>query len=212
MLRPVRALLRSLGAPPEIAAEVAGALARRLREPHRRYHTAEHVAEVMSEIESLLAAASTAHGDAVRLAGWFHDAVYDPGAPTGANEEASARLATSEVRRAGLGIDLAEETGRLVRATATHVVAVGDESAAVLVDADLAILAAPSGRYDCYVRQIRAEYGRLDDDAWRSGRTAVLRRFLASPELFRIGADRDQRDVRARANMARELAALGLEA
>ena len=75
-------------------------------------------------------------------------------------------------RRAGVRSGLVEETARLIRLTAGHQVAPDDASGAVLVDADLAILAAPPDAYDRYTVEVRAEYGHLDDDAWRTGRRA----------------------------------------
>ena len=137
------------------------------------------------------------------------DAVYDATAGAGANEAASADLALAELGRAGVRSGLAEETARLIRLTAGHQVAPDDASGAVLVDADLAILAAAPDAYDCYTVEVRAEYGHLDDDAWRTGRRAVLSGFLSGPALFRIGDDCGPRDARARANMRRELRTLG---
>ena len=78
----------------------------------------------------------------------------------------------------------------------------------MVVDADLAILATPADRYDRYTRDVRAEYPQLDDDAWRTGRTAVLNHLLSAPLLFHVGADRTRRDSQARANMQRELTEL----
>ena len=76
----------------------------------------------------------------------------------------------------------------------------------MLVDADLAILAATATRYDRYAHDVRAEYAAVDDDAWRAGRAAVLRRFLDAASLYRIGPDRVAREQAAKANLARELA------
>ena len=78
--------------------ELGEHLITRYREPHRRYHTADHLRQVLTMIDELA-------GDQdlflVRLAAWFHDAVYaiPPGQVT--NEEASARLAIRELSRAG---------------------------------------------------------------------------------------------------------------
>src|SRR5689334_15382646 len=55
----------------------------RWREPHRHYHTDEHLAFMLEIIDRHADLADDA--DAVRLAAWFHDAVYDPRAAD--NEE-----------------------------------------------------------------------------------------------------------------------------
>ena len=92
-------------------------------------------------------------------------------------------------------------------ATAGHRPADADE--AILVDADLAILGAPANEYTSYVAGVRAEYAHVTDDAWREGRSALLRGFLATPHLFTTATMRAERGARARANMSAELAGLG---
>lgn len=142
---------------------------------------------------------------AVELAAWFHDAVYDPQAAPGASEAASAQLAV-----AALGDDpVAPEVGRLVVLTAGHDVEPGDGNGAVLADADLAILGSPPERYDRYAADVRAEYAHLDDATWRAGRSAVLRSFLGRDRIYRTDRFHARFNAVARANLARELAALG---
>jgi predicted metal-dependent HD superfamily phosphohydrolase len=51
-------------------------LVKRHSEPHRHYHTLEHVAEVLRIAGRLSKYA--AEPNAVMLAAWFHDVVYDP--------------------------------------------------------------------------------------------------------------------------------------
>jgi len=142
--------------------------------------------------------------DAVELAAWFHDAVYDPAAPAGANERASAALA------AELLADRSErdEVVRLVLLTAGHEVGEGDRNGAVLADADLAILGSEPERYAVYAADVRAEFAHVDDDAWRAGRSAVLRGFLARPRIYRTERAHERFDAAARRNLAEELSAL----
>jgi predicted metal-dependent HD superfamily phosphohydrolase len=175
-------------------------------EPHRRYHTVSHVAWVLRVADELLASEAVEHPDAVRVAAIFHDAVYD------------ARAADNELRSADLAAQAAEELGwpaadaavvhRLVLATAAHEPADADE--AVLLDADLSILGAHAAAYDEYVRGVRAEYGHVDDDGWRSGRGHVLRRFLDRPHIYATATMRGRAEESARVNLSRELASLGL--
>lgn len=142
---------------------------------------------------------------AVELAAWFHDAVYDPTAPAGESERASAELAA-----AMLGDDpVAPEVSRLVLLTAGHEVVEGDRNGAVLTDADLAILGAPRARYARYASDVRAEYAHLDHEVWRIGRSAVLRGFLRRPRIYVTDRAHARFDAAARANLAQELATLG---
>ncbi|MET8863095.1 metal-dependent phosphohydrolase [Nonomuraea sp. NPDC004580] len=175
----------------------------RWSEPHRRYHTRDHLAAVLAAIDLLPGEA----GDeaAVRLAAWFHDAVYD-GRP-GWDEERSAQLAQSRLPRCGVPARRVSEVARLVRITAAHdTLAPGDRDGAVLCDADLAVLGGPG--YDAYARAVRQEYAHVPDDLFAAGRSEVLRRLLATPVLFRTPRARELWEEPARANMTAELAAL----
>jgi predicted metal-dependent HD superfamily phosphohydrolase len=168
----------------------------RWSEPHRQYHTVDHLAAVLAVVDRYAHLAADA--DAVRLAAWFHDAVYDPRATD--NEERSADLADR-----ALGDP---EVARLVRLTAGHEVAPGDANGALLADADLAILAADRDAYDRYAAAVRREYAHVPEDAFRAGRARILRGLVALPALYRIVPPRADWEAAARANLARELAAL----
>ncbi|MFB9718500.1 metal-dependent phosphohydrolase [Planobispora longispora] len=169
----------------------------RYGEPHRRYHTTAHLEAVLDHVDTLAGHAD--NPDLVRLAAWFHDAVYDP--ERGDNEERSARLAERALPEAGLPAEAVATVARLVRLTVTHDPAPGDADGAVLCDADLAILAAPPEVYAAYAAAVRQEYAFVPDDAFRSGRAAVLRSLLGLPSIFRV-ADLEEA---ARANIHAEL-------
>ncbi|MEV5409971.1 metal-dependent phosphohydrolase [Thermopolyspora sp. NPDC052614] len=183
---------------------VAAELLARWSEPHRRYHTRAHLRAVLTAIDPLATAA--ADPAAVRLAAWFHDAVYD-GHP-GQDEERSAQLAQSHLPRCGVPPERVAEAARLVRLTATHAPAPGDRNGEVLCDADLAILAAPRDAYAAYTRAIREEYRHIPDELFALGRSQVLRNLLAMPRLYRTPAAHDLWETAARANIAAELSEL----
>jgi predicted metal-dependent HD superfamily phosphohydrolase len=176
----------------------------RWSEPHRHYHTADHLRHVLSIVDEHAALADDA--DAVRLAAWFHDAVYDPRAHD--NEERSAALAAERLAGAGVPAGVVAEVVRLVRLTAGHAVADGDRNGALLVDADLAILAADPSAYDAYAAAIRREYVHVPEPAFREGRAAILRHLAALPDLYRIVPQRANWTARARSNLRRELVRL----
>jgi predicted metal-dependent HD superfamily phosphohydrolase len=179
----------------------------RWREPQRRYHTLAHLTAVLGHIDGPLEQYADAP-DLVRLAAWFHDAVYLP--ERSENEERSARLAERALAEAGLSADATAEVARLVRLTVGHDPAGDDRNGQVLCDADLAILAAPPSAYAAYTAAVREEYHFVPNDAFRSGRAAVLRRLLEPPRLFRTPYGREHWEATARYNLRAELEMLSL--
>jgi predicted metal-dependent HD superfamily phosphohydrolase len=186
------------------ALHVADDLLARYGEPTRRYHDQRHLAEVLDAIDLL---AAEAHDlVAVRLAGWFHDAIYDPRRID--NEEASAQLARDLLRGTSVDARRVDEVARLVRLTAQHTPDPHDVDGGVLCDADLAILAATPQRYGEYVAGVRAEYAHLDDAVFRQGRAAILERLLSRERLYTTRYGREHWEERARHNLTAELALL----
>lgn len=183
-------------------------LLRRWSEPQRRYHTVEHLTAVLDRIDVLIEVEKEYAEDpqAVRLAAWFHDAVYLPERST--NEERSARLAERALPEAGVPEARTAEVARLVRLTVTHAPEPGDSNGAVLCDADLAILAAPEETYAAYTAAVREEYGFVPDEAFRSGRAAVLGQLLDLPRLFTTSYGAREWEPLARENLRTELAQL----
>lgn len=202
-----RSAARGAGAGSGLTSTSAGEqLLARWREPHRHYHTVAHLTAVLDVVDEHADLAG--RPDVVRLAAWFHDAVYDPRAAGDANERDSAALAESVLAGLGVPAPTAAEVRRLVLLTAGHTVAPGDPDGALLCDADLAVLAAPSADYDRYAAAIRREYAHVPEPAFRAGRAAVLTGLLALPALFRLPPLAARWEEPARDNVRRELAAL----
>ena len=159
------------------------ALVERYREPQRRYHDVRHLLAVLRQVDALA-------GDQdlflVRLAAWFHDAVYDVPERELTNEEASARLALRELSRAGLEQEDLGQVARLVRLTADHLPGSRDPEGELLCDADLAVLASPPEAYGAYVDAVREEYASVPDDDFWAARFEVLEPWVEG-EIFRTG-------------------------
>lgn len=179
--------------------EIGAELLVRYGDPGRRYHDRTHLAGVLAAIDVL----SPVDLQTVELAAWFHDAVYDVRRDD--NEEQSASFAEARLSAAGLDRSQVEQVARLVRLTARHDPEDDDIDGAVLCDADLAILASDEQRYTAYVEGVREEYAHVDDNDFRAGRAAVLRRLLALPQLFNTAEGRRRWLDSARANLEREL-------
>lgn len=173
-------------------------LVRRWLAPQRHYHDVRHLAFLLAALDEIGTPPSASRP--VRLAAWFHDAVYD-GEP--GDEDRSAALAESLLAGVLPAAEVAE-VARLVRLTATHDPADDDAAGAALCDADLAILAAPAARYDVYVADVRGDYAHVADPIWAIGRTAVLDRLLAKDRLFTTAYGSRTWTAPARANLARE--------
>lgn len=173
----------------------------RWAEPQRRYHTVDHLTAVLDRVDEL--AGHATDPDAVRLAAWFHDAVYRP--DRSENEERSARLAERALAEAGVPGARTDEVARLVRLTVSHDPAPGDANGEVLCDADLAVLAGPPEAYAHYAAAVRQEYGFVPDDTFRDGRAAVLRQLLGLPRLFRTPDGSRRWERTARHNLRAEL-------
>jgi predicted metal-dependent HD superfamily phosphohydrolase len=173
----------------------------RWREPQRHYHTLDHLTAVLDHVDALEEYADDP--DVVRLAAWFHDAVYLP--DRSENEERSARLAERALTEAGVSADRTAEVARLVRLTVTHDPADDDRDGQVLCDADLAVLASPPSAYAAYTAAVREEYHFVPNDAFRAGRADVLRQLLALPRLFRTPYGREHWEATARYNLRGEL-------
>ncbi|MCB7136710.1 DUF4031 domain-containing protein [Cellulosimicrobium marinum] len=207
------------------AGAVGRDLVRRWHEPHRVYHGPEHLVHALDSLALLegrpggvpdaarparAAGPSGVVGPSVtQLAVWFHDAVHEGVA--GGDEERSAALATTALAPY-LPPGPVAEVARLVLLTTRHDPAPGDVAGALVCDADLAILAAAPDRYARYVRQVRAEYAHVPDDAFRAGRAAVLSGLLGAGPLFRSPSAAERWEVTARANVEGELAALAADA
>jgi predicted metal-dependent HD superfamily phosphohydrolase len=192
--------VRSPGDGPD-PAPYADDLLARWQEPRRRYHTLAHLTAVLDHIDVLEKYADDP--DVVRLAAWFHDAVYLP--DRSENEERSARLAERALPEAGAPDAKTAEVARLVRLTVSHDPADDDRDGQVLCDADLAILAAPPSAYAAYTAAVREEYHFVPSDAFRAGRAAILRQLLDLPRLFRTPYGASQWEATARYNLRGEL-------
>lgn len=146
--------------------------------------------------------------EAVLHAILFHDAIYDPRAKD--NERRSAALLLDEAPP--IGRDSLRRAEAMILATEGHRMPDGCGSdagdLAHFLDMDLAILGAGEERFDIYEDQIRREYAHVPEDAFRKGRTAVLRSFAERDRLYFSEWGQGRFEAKARANLARSLARL----
>lgn len=211
----VRACVGAGATAPHTEIEAVGErLLARWVEPHRLYHNVRHLADVLAHVDEL---AEEAHeADIVRLAAWYHGAVFDAAERAsyahrgGEDERASAVLARLELGQLGLPQRAVDRVAELVSALARHAPVPGDDDCAVLCDADLAMLAAEPQRYRVYLADLRAEYAHIPLEDFVRARLAILRRLEGRPRLFVSPLGRSWEEP-ARQNLAGELQRLERE-
>lgn len=182
----------------EIPTAMISRLIPRYAEPHRRYHTWSHIGACFDAIERIVGDRS----QEVALALLYHDAVYDPLARAGDNEERSAALLMDEGKRTGVDVEILKKACTMILAT-KHDAVPETEQACAVVDADLSILGADEETFDRYDEAIREEYAVVPDAAFATGRAEVMRRFLGREHIFATKAARDLWEAQARKNIAR---------
>ncbi len=175
----------------------------------RFYHGLSHVEAVAQQFAAVTPQWRSPRE--VYLALLYHDAVYVPGAAD--NEARSATRAKSAI---GSFLPHARiDTGRvaeLILATArhgSHPAGGADTDLALFLDCDMSILGAAPGTYDAYARGVADEYAWLPLDQYRAGRRHFLEKLIAAPRIFLSDRFHASLDTAARANLAREVAALG---
>lgn len=180
----------------------------------RYYHTLEHIQQVLETIESIRTTNPTprwevAHFPDIELAGWFHDAIYDPQAND--NEEKSAEYAIAALNKLGIPNSTVKRVEQLILNTKTHQALTDDIDSQIILDSDLAILGAPEWQYKAYARSIRQEYSWIAEEAYRAGRKQVLQKFLQRKRLYFTDRLFSDLEIRARQNMQAEVTALSSE-
>lgn len=173
----------------------------RYSESHRVYHTLEHIEHCLDEFEQVRHFAI--NPDAVELALWYHDAIYDTKAKD--NEEQSAALAKEIVRNVSLSDNLGQVIANLIMAT-KHTGVPTNFDVQLFVDIDFSILGQSKDKFDEYEQQIRKEYEWVSEDEFIIRRSAILKSFLEQPTIYLTQFFRDKYETQARQNITRSLA------
>lgn len=200
-------LCDGLGIPRDLIDHYAS-IVNHYKEPHRHYHTVKHLEQCFKELAWLERSVKVPCPDAIRAAIFFHDIVYDPRRAD--NEEQSAAFAEMVLRRLGVRESFIARVNRYILATKSHDDP-GDLGAQYFLDIDLSILGQPALVFAEYERHIRQEYLHVPLKAYRdtrTGRPAILRRFLDREHIFFTEPFRKKYEAVARANLAHSVACM----
>jgi predicted metal-dependent HD superfamily phosphohydrolase len=136
--------------------------------------------------------------DAIDLAIWFHDAIYDTHRAD--NEEVSAHLAKDWLTDARARDAVRERVVSFVLAS-KHAAAPEEANAKLFADVDLSILGQTEERFAEYERQIRLEYDWVPEQIFAAKRAKILEQFLARPTIFSTDNFRTRYEAQARRNL-----------
>lgn len=160
----------------------------RWTEPERRYHDVSHLVDLLQHVDELNQECHDLH--AVRLAAWYHGAVFDAAESAayaqrgGEDEAASAEVAREDLLALGLPEKSVDRVAAMVAGLARHAAPRESVDAAVLSDADLAILASDPQRYRSYLSRVREEYSHIPTRDYLEARRAIVEKLLARERLY----------------------------
>lgn len=170
----------------------------------RAYHNLSHIrtlvdlsASIRQRIEDY---------QALSLAIWFHDAIYNT--RKNDNEEMSARFAVKTLGRFKIPIDTLAVSCEMIIASREHRKNGFSEDINFFLDLDLAILGSEESVYLDYASAIREEYRWAPDPLYYKGRKKVLERYLERESIYLTTELAQLFEEKARRNMARELESL----
>lgn len=197
---------RCVASPPSPdGARVYADLASRLGEPGRRFHNLSHIDDCLRRFDEV--APHLDDRDAVEVALWFHDAVYEPGNPD--NERRSAELFLEQstgarplFRRHVAALVLTTRRDRTPR----------NNDCKFIDDIDLAGFGAPWDEFMRNGKLLRREFGWQSDADYNRGLTAFLTGLKRRPRFFRTDWFAERLETQARANLDRLLADLAAQA
>lgn len=193
--------------------DVADDLIERWQEPIRHFHNLTHLIDVLQRVDTL--AEETHHPDCVRLAAWYHGAIFDTShvrhykRAAGKDEAGSADLARTQLTALGVPEAAVTRICDIIMTLAGHC-SKDNIDAQALCDADLGSLAVEPQKYRSYRENVRREYDHVPLLDYLEARTAIIKRFLDRPHIFTTPMATQWEDA-ARENLTAELQRLEAE-
>ncbi|CAK57813.1 unnamed protein product (macronuclear) [Paramecium tetraurelia] len=161
-------------------------------QPQRYYHTLRHIYDMLQQLKG------AKNMKNAKLATFFHDAIYYP--RNNDNEEKSILLFQQYAKDCNIDSQLISTFILQTKSHQTDVSFLPEDDLQdlmVFLDADMSIL--ESDAYTVYANDIRKEYSHFPDKDYKSGRIAVLQKFLKS-KIFNLRSEE-----KARKNIQEEI-------
>lgn len=182
-------------------------------EAQRYYHTVVHLWEVLEYVEAVEKSQILSSqelppnvGTILRLATFFHDAIYDP--KSSGNEVKSADLFHQFSKEFCMEDSMRIHVRVLILATEKHSVLENTTVNPILqqhfLDMDMAVLGKEAGAYMLYAAAIRSEYAHVPRDFYCSKRAEILRGFCQG-RIYFSEAFQNVLGNRARENLQAEI-------
>ncbi len=187
-----------LEAAPDRSADIHQRLIDGYREPQRYYHTLEHIEHCLRMFDDCRELLQTP--DAVELAVWFHDVVFEPGQPD--NELRSAGL----YREFASGVHaeaLVDHVHGLIMATLHNGFALEGTDVEYVVDIDLSSFGLSWDEFLHDSENLRRENPHLEDSAYYRNQGYFQNRLLERPRFFLSDFFYQRFETQARSNLAR---------
>lgn len=168
-------------------------------ESHRHYHTVEHVQKCLNQLD--LAIHEIKDRDAVEMAIWFHDVIYEIDGKENELQSAayfleqSDQIMTPEFRQRVHDMIL----------TTVHDKNIPKGDACYVVDVDLSSLGMP---WECFRKDsddVRKEKGKLSDEEFLASQRPFLQALLDRPSIFFTEFYGKLYESTARTNIQRQL-------
>ena len=181
-------------------------LYRTYRRSNRFYHDANHIASCFAELNAALADGVKCENiEALRLALWFHDYVYE-GQYKDNKERSAVAAYKAAMRLSNNDEGFAETVKNLVLVTKHSVYFPTTPDEQLICDLDLASLAAPAEQFDANSEAIRKEYAFVPDELFHQERRKILTNFNLRIPLYYTQYFRDLYEARAHENLTRATA------
>ncbi len=178
-------------------AEIYGQLKARYMEPHRRYHTPVHIAHCLNQFD--LAREHMDEPDAVEMAIWFHDVIYESKSTD--NELKSAELFT-ELAGSNVSAEFNSRVRDLIMVTVhRQLPETGDEK--FVVDIDLSSFGLPWDRFLKDSEGVREEFPHLSDREFYPGQKVFMESLISRKNFCFTKFFRDRHEDTARDNISK---------